>query len=102
MLVFGYGLEVAAGVGLALAQVGEFVFVLLSLAHGQELLATQVYLLLMGEPGGWCKGGRVGVFMGVRRCMQGRGGHSGPYHWSRALHGMRRGLGCMGVAGGIP
>ncbi|KFM29048.1 K(+) efflux antiporter 5 [Auxenochlorella protothecoides] len=48
VLVFGYGLEVAAGVGLALAQVGEFVFVLLSLAHGQELLATQVYLLLMG------------------------------------------------------
>lgn len=48
VMAFGYSAEVATSVGLSLAQVGEFVFVLLSLAHAQELLATQVYLLLMG------------------------------------------------------
>ncbi|KDD71329.1 hypothetical protein H632_c5284p0, partial [Helicosporidium sp. ATCC 50920] len=45
---FGYPPRVAVAVGLNLAQIGEFGFVLLSLALTHELLPSTVYLLLMG------------------------------------------------------
>ena len=46
---FKYPLSTALAVGLNLSQIGEFVFVLLSVANQQGLLASNVYLLLMGE-----------------------------------------------------
>jgi len=45
-------------VGLNLSQIGEFVFVLLSAANSQGLLADNVYLLLMGE--WWWRAGQAG------------------------------------------
>jgi predicted Kef-type K+ transport protein len=46
--VFRYPLDVSLAVGLNMAQVGEFGFVLLSLANRYNLVGSQVYLLLMG------------------------------------------------------
>lgn len=46
---FGYPLDTALAVGLNLSQIGEFVFVLLSVANQQSLLPESVYMLLMGE-----------------------------------------------------
>jgi CPA2 family monovalent cation:H+ antiporter-2 len=46
---FGYPLGTALAVGLNLSQIGEFVFVLLSVANQQSLLPESVYMLLMGE-----------------------------------------------------
>lgn len=48
VLAFGYPVDTALAVGVSLAQVGEFVFVLLSGASQYGLLTTEVYLLLMG------------------------------------------------------
>ncbi|PSC72593.1 K(+) efflux antiporter 4-like isoform A [Micractinium conductrix] len=45
---FHYPAATALAVGLNLSQIGEFVFVLLSMANQQALLADNVYLLLMG------------------------------------------------------
>ncbi|KAI3427997.1 hypothetical protein D9Q98_006384 [Chlorella vulgaris] len=45
---FGYPLDTALAVGLNLSQIGEFVFVLLSVANQQSLLPESVYMLLMG------------------------------------------------------
>ncbi|KAL4429184.1 hypothetical protein ABPG77_010163 [Micractinium sp. CCAP 211/92] len=45
---FHYPPLTALAVGLNLSQIGEFVFVLLSVANQQALLADNVYLLLMG------------------------------------------------------
>ncbi|KAL4443410.1 hypothetical protein ABPG75_011147 [Micractinium tetrahymenae] len=45
---FHYPAITALAVGLNLSQIGEFVFVLLSVANQQALLADNVYLLLMG------------------------------------------------------
>lgn len=49
VLLFRYPLDTALAVGINLAQVGEFAFVLLSLASQQHVIGTHVYLLLMGE-----------------------------------------------------
>lgn len=49
MKAFGYPLGTALAVGLNLSQIGEFVFVLLSVANQQSLLPESVYMLLMGE-----------------------------------------------------
>ncbi len=49
MWVFRYPLDVALSVGINLAQIGEFGFVLLSMAHHYSLVPAQVYMLLMGE-----------------------------------------------------
>lgn len=46
---FRYPLDIALAVGLNMAQVGEFGFVLLSMANRYNLIGSQVYLLLMGE-----------------------------------------------------
>lgn len=46
--MFSYPLRTALAVGLSMAQIGEFAFVLLSVASHQGLLAYQVYMLLMG------------------------------------------------------
>ncbi len=48
--MFSYPLRTALAVGLSMAQIGEFAFVLLSVASHQGLLAYQVYMLLMGAP----------------------------------------------------
>ena len=49
--MFSYPLRTALAVGLSMAQIGEFAFVLLSVASHQGLLAYQVYMLLMGARG---------------------------------------------------
>lgn len=46
--VFGYSAGTAAAVGVALAQIGEFSFVLLSRAQTLRLVSHKMYLLLMG------------------------------------------------------
>lgn len=46
--IFGYSASTAASVGIALAQIGEFSFVLLSRAQGLNLVSHKLYLLLMG------------------------------------------------------
>jgi len=48
VLVFRFPLDTALAVGINLAQVGEFGFVLLSMANQHGIIASQVYLLLMG------------------------------------------------------
>ncbi|EFN57909.1 hypothetical protein CHLNCDRAFT_7714, partial [Chlorella variabilis] len=45
---FKYPADTALAVGLNLSQIGEFVFVLLSMANQQSLLPESVYMLLMG------------------------------------------------------
>ncbi|CAI5514051.1 unnamed protein product [Closterium sp. Naga37s-1] len=45
---FGYSTGTAAAVGIALAQIGEFSFVLLSRAQTLKLVGHKLYLLLMG------------------------------------------------------
>ncbi|CAI5476180.1 unnamed protein product [Closterium sp. Yama58-4] len=45
---FGYSAGTAAAVGIALAQIGEFSFVLLSRAQTLKLVGHKLYLLLMG------------------------------------------------------
>lgn len=47
--MFQYPVRTAAAVGLCMAQIGEFAFVLLSAASQHGLLPYQVYMLLMGE-----------------------------------------------------
>ena len=47
---FNYNPRTALAVGLSMAQIGEFAFVLLSVASQLGLLPYQVYMLLMGEP----------------------------------------------------
>lgn len=63
---FGYPLGTALAVGLNLSQIGEFVFVLLSVANQQSLLPESVYMLLMGERAAW-----AAVFVRVWRWMSG-------------------------------
>ena len=46
--MFQYPPRTAVAVGLGMAQIGEFAFVLLSSASQHGLLAYQVYMLLMG------------------------------------------------------
>ncbi|GAB4816982.1 hypothetical protein N2152v2_004028 [Parachlorella kessleri] len=46
--LFRYPADVALSVGINLAQIGEFGFVLLSVAHQYGLVPSQVYMLLMG------------------------------------------------------
>lgn len=48
--MFQYPPRTAVAVGLSMAQIGEFAFVLLSSASQHGLLPYQVYMLLMGEP----------------------------------------------------
>ena len=48
VLAFRFPLDTAMAVGINLAQIGEFGFVLLSMANQQGIIASQVYLLLMG------------------------------------------------------
>lgn len=50
VMMFGYPPRTALVVGLGMAQIGEFAFVLLSAASNQGLLQHQVYMLLMGVP----------------------------------------------------
>lgn len=45
---FKYPVRTALAVGLSMAQIGEFAFVLLSVASTLGLLPYQVYMLLMG------------------------------------------------------
>lgn len=47
--LFKYPVRTALAVGLSMAQIGEFAFVLLSVASQLGLLPYQVYMLLMGE-----------------------------------------------------
>lgn len=46
--MFKYPVRTALAVGLSMAQIGEFAFVLLSVASQLGLLPYQVYMLLMG------------------------------------------------------
>ena len=46
--LFGYNARTAASVGIALAQIGEFSFILLSRAQALKLVGHKLYLLLMG------------------------------------------------------
>ena len=48
--MFKYPARTALAVGLSMAQIGEFAFVLLSVASQLGLLPYQVYMLLMGAP----------------------------------------------------
>ena len=48
--MFKYPVRTALAVGLSMAQIGEFAFVLLSVASQLGLLPYQVYMLLMGAP----------------------------------------------------
>ena len=48
--MFHYSPRTALAVGLSMAQIGEFAFVLLSVASQLGLLPYQVYMLLMGTP----------------------------------------------------
>ena len=52
--LFSYPLRTALAVGLSMAQIGEFAFVLLSAASQLGMLPYQVYMLLMGEPSSPC------------------------------------------------
>lgn len=63
---FGYPLATALAVGVNLSQIGEFVFVLLSVATQRDLLDEHVYLLLMGKGvhGRVCRRPRVVVQAG--------------------------------------
>ncbi|KAL2623445.1 hypothetical protein R1flu_003650 [Riccia fluitans] len=45
---FGYGGKTSLSVGIALAQIGEFAFILLSRAQNLGLVSKKLYLLLMG------------------------------------------------------
>lgn len=47
--MFGFPPQTALAVGLSMAQIGEFAFVLLSIASQLGLMPYQVYMLLMGE-----------------------------------------------------
>ena len=47
--LFRYPPQTALAVGLSMAQIGEFAFVLLSVASQLGLMPYQVYMLLMGE-----------------------------------------------------
>ena len=49
VLVFRFPMDTALAVGINLAQIGEFGFVLLSMANQQGIIPSQVYLLLMGS-----------------------------------------------------
>ena len=50
--LFRYPLRTALAVGLGMAQIGEFAFVLLSSASQHGLIPYQLYMLLMGtHPG---------------------------------------------------
>ena len=46
--MFKYPARTALAVGLSMAQIGEFAFVLLSVASSLGLLPYQIYMLLMG------------------------------------------------------
>ncbi|KAI5670179.1 hypothetical protein M9H77_10543 [Catharanthus roseus] len=46
--IFGYNLRTSFGVGLLLAQIGEFAFVLLSRASNLHIVEGKMYLLLLG------------------------------------------------------
>lgn len=48
VLMFRYPVDTSFAVGLNMSQVGEFGFVLLSMANRQGLIQSQIYLLLMG------------------------------------------------------
>ncbi|KAK9819825.1 hypothetical protein WJX72_002802 [[Myrmecia] bisecta] len=48
VFLFGYPARTALAVGLSMAQIGEFAFVLLSVASQLGLMPYQVYMLLMG------------------------------------------------------
>ena len=48
--MFRFPPQTALAVGLSMAQIGEFAFVLLSVASQLGLMPYQVYMLLMGEP----------------------------------------------------
>jgi Kef-type K+ transport system membrane component KefB len=48
VLMFRYPVDTSFAVGLNMSQVGEFGFVLLSMANRQGLIPSQIYLLLMG------------------------------------------------------
>ncbi len=48
VLAFRFPLDTALAVGINMAQIGEFGFVLLSMANQHGIIASQVYLLLMG------------------------------------------------------
>ncbi len=48
--MFRYPPGTALAVGLSMAQIGEFAFVLLSVASQLGLMPHQVYMLLMGKP----------------------------------------------------
>ena len=60
---FHYNPRTALAVGLSMAQIGEFAFVLLSVASQLGLLPYQVYMLLMGmlrfDLAAWLPGGCV-------------------------------------------
>ena len=47
--MFGFPPQTALAVGLSMAQIGEFAFVLLSIASQLGLMPYQVYMLLMGK-----------------------------------------------------
>ena len=47
--MFRYPPQTALAVGLSMAQIGEFAFVLLSVASQLGLMPYQVYMLLMGR-----------------------------------------------------
>lgn len=47
--LFNFPVRTSLAVGLSMAQIGEFAFVLLSVASNLGLLPYQVYMLLMGE-----------------------------------------------------
>ena len=50
VFLFRYQLRTALSVGLGMAQIGEFAFVLLSSASQHNLIPYQLYMLLMGAP----------------------------------------------------
>ena len=50
VVLFKYPIRTALAVGLSMAQIGEFAFVLLSAASNLGMLPYQVYMLLMGAP----------------------------------------------------
>ena len=50
VVLFKYPIRTALAVGLGMAQIGEFAFVLLSAASQLGMLPYQVYMLLMGAP----------------------------------------------------
>ena len=47
--LFKFPVRTAVAVGLSMAQIGEFAFVLLSVASQLGLMPYQVYMLLMGK-----------------------------------------------------